>query len=311
MSVFLTTLTAVCVLLLTAAPGYVLMKRRMIAEACIPGASKILLYVCQPCLAVYTFKSTAFSVQTLTRIGIFALVALLLHAVMLSGAYLLLRKRCEQPVYRIITLATSFANCAFFGIPIIEALFPDAAPDLIVYTTVYALVMNIIGWTVGAAIIARSTSYIRVKGLFLNPATVGAAVALLLFCLEIPIQADLYGMLTLLGRMCTPLSMLIMGMRLATVPIKRMFTDVRVYLASLVKLCVMPLVAFALAAVLPIDPYSKRVFYIIACCPTASVVLNFSEIIGEGQGEAANLVLLGTILSALTLPLMMLLLPLI
>jgi len=176
MSVFLTTLTAVCVLLLTAAPGYVLMKRRMIAEACIPGASKILLYVCQPCLAVYTFKSTAFSVQTLTRIGIFALVALLLHAVMLSGAYLLLRKRCEQPVYRIITLATSFANCAFFGIPIIEALFPDAAPDLIVYTTVYALVMNIIGWTVGAAIIARSTSYIRVKGLFLNPATVGAAV---------------------------------------------------------------------------------------------------------------------------------------
>jgi len=105
--------------------------------------------------------------------------------------------------------------------------------------------------------------------------------------------------------------MLIMGMRLATVPIKRMFTDVRVYLASLVKLCVMPLVAFALAAVLPIDPYSKRVFYIIACCPTASVVLNFSEIIGEGQGEAANLVLLGTILSALTLPLMMLLLPLI
>ena len=43
--------------------------------------------------------------------------------------------------------------------------------------------------------------------------------------------------------------------------------------------------------------------------PVASVVLNFAEIAGEGQKKAASLVLLGTILSIVTLPLMMLLLP--
>lgn len=310
MTTLLVALTAVGVLLLTAAPGYILIRRKMIDEACIPGASKILLYVCQPCLAVYTLKSTAFSVETLGRMGLFALLALAIHAAMLGITYLVLRKRCRAPVYRIITLSTTFANCAFFGIPIIEALFPAVASDLIVYTTVYALVMNVLGWTVGAAIISRDTSYIKLKKIFLNPATLGCAVAMVLFCLEIPIQQNLYSMITVLGRMCSPLSMLIMGMRLATVKLRPMLTDLRIYLTVLVKQCVMPAVAFVLVYFLPIDPYIKRVFYIIACCPTASVVLNFSEILGEGQKEAANIVLFGTILSALTLPLMALLLPL-
>ena len=54
----------------------------------------------------------------------------------------------------------------------------------------------------------------------------------------------------------------------------------------------------------------KAVLYIICCCPVASIVLNFSEILGEGQKEAASTVLLSTILSILTLPIMTLLLPL-
>jgi predicted permease len=43
-------------------------------------------------------------------------------------------------------------------------------------------------------------------------------------------------------------------------------------------------------------------------CPVASVVLNFSEMLGQGQKTAANLVLLGTGLSAITIPLMVLIL---
>jgi predicted permease len=61
---------------------------------------------------------------------------------------------------------------------------------------------------------------------------------------------------------------------------------------------------------LPIDGDVKRTFFIICSCPVASVVLNYAEIIGEGQREAANTVLLGTILSIVTLPIMMLLMPL-
>lgn len=48
--------------------------------------------------------------------------------------------------------------------------------------------------------------------------------------------------------------------------------------------------------------------FVLACCPVASVVLNFSELLGEGQEDAADMLLLGTLLSILTMPIMLLLL---
>ena len=308
--IFQITLTAVLVLLLTAVPGYLLIKKKMISEDCLSGCSKILLYVSQPCLAVYTFRSTSFSVEKLANIGILALLTAFLMLLMLGCAFVILRKRYEKPIYRIITIGTTFANCAFFGIPIIEAILPESAADLILYTTVFAVVMNIVGWTIGAAIIAQDARYMSAKKIFLNPATIGLAVALVIFIFGIPLQKDLESMITTTARMATPLSMLIMGMRLGTIKLPSLFTDYRVYLTVLVKQTVMPLLAFALVFFLPIPKDIAMTFFIVSACPAASVVLNFAEIIGEGQREAANIVLLGTILSVATLPVVMLLLPL-
>ena len=308
--IFQITLTAVLVLLITAVPGYILIKRKMIGESSISDCSKILLYVVQPCLAVYTFRQTPYSTDKLISLGIFALLTALVMLVMLGASVLILRKRYKEPIYRIITIGTTFSNCAFFGIPIIEAILPEAAADLVIYTTVFAVVMNIVGWTVGAAIIAQDMRYMSVKKIFLNPATLGLIAALIIYILEIPIQTDLENMITVTARMATPLSMLIMGMRLGTIKLPTLFTDPRVYFTVAVKQIVMPLVAFLIVWLLPVSVEVAETFFIISACPAASVVLNFSEIIGAGQREAANIVLLGTILSILTLPLMMLLLPL-
>lgn len=314
MEVFLISLLAVAVLLACAVPGYILIKRRMISESCIPGLSKILLYVANPCLVVYTFSVTPFSVEKLCDIGIFALMCFLFNALMLGISYLALRKRSSDAIYRIMTVATTFSNCAFFGIPIIEALFPEAASGLIVYTTVWAQVMNIFGWTVGSAIITRNVKYISVKKIVLSPVIIGLAVALVVFICQIPLTFPIPGtdmtftllsdIITITGRMSTPISMLIMGMRLATMDMASIFKSPKVYLTIGVKQLVMPALALLLLYFLPIDPLVKSTFYIISACPVASVVLNYAEMLGEGQSEAASMVLTGTIFSILTLPVM-------
>lgn len=308
--VFQISLIAVAVLLLSAVPGYLMIKRKMISEDCISGCSKILLYVSQPALAVYTFRSTSFSVEKLINMGIFALLALLITVLIMGGSYLALRKRCDKPIYRIITVATTFSNCAFFAIPVIEALFPTQASDMMIYTTVFAVAMNIIGWTAGAAVISQDVRYVSLKKVFLNPATVGLAVAMLLFVTQLPMHPTLDSMITTTARMATPLSMLIMGMRLATVPLRSLFTDLKVYATIAVNQIIMPLVSFLILMLIPLPFEIKVTFFIICASPVASVVLNFAEIVGEGQKEAANMVLLGTALSVVTLPIMMLLLPL-
>ena len=300
---------AASVILLAAVPGFILVKRKMISESAIPAFSKLLLYVASPCLVVFSFRSSPFSVEKLIDLGIFALVTLVLHGVMMGGAYLLLRKKYKQTLYRIITVATTFGNCSFFGIPLIEALLPEIASELIIYTSVYSFIMNVLGWTVASAIISGDSRYVTIKKILLNPTAISTAIALLLFITEMPIYPDLGNMIEMMGKMCTPLSMLIMGMRLATVKLPTLFTNHRIYLTIAAKQLLMPLVGFALVFFLPVGDGLRAALFIISACPVASVVLNYSELVGEGQKEAANMVLLGTMLSIITLPIVMLLLP--
>ncbi|MBQ7406527.1 MAG: AEC family transporter [Clostridia bacterium] len=309
MKTFLVALGAVAVLLAAAVPGYVLKKKNMVSEDTMPSLSKILLYICTPCLSIYTFKNATFSMEMLGNIGVFSLLALLVQVIILGIAYLLFRRKMKEPLYRIMTIACALGNCAFFGIPILEALYPETASGLLIYTSVYAIIMNVIGWTIGAAIISQNLKYVSVKKVLLNPATVALVLAVPFFVFEIPLPESLDSMISLIGRMATPISMLIMGMRLATTDLKRLFTTKQIYIAIFMKQFAMALVCLLLVAFLPVDGGMKAVLYIICCCPVASVVLNFSEILGEGQKEAASAVLLSTLFSIVTLPIMVLLLP--
>ena len=307
---FLITLFTVAIMLFQAAVGFFFVKRRMIAAERCSDFSKVLMYFCQPCLAVYTFTSSEFSMEKLADIGIFALATLVINAVMLGAGVLILKRKFKDTAYRIITIAAVFANCAFFGIPIIKALMPEVADELIIYTTIYATVMNILGWAIGIAIITGDVKNISAKKIFINPAMLGVVIALPLFVFSVDLYEPLYDAISIAGRMTTPLSMLIMGMRLATSSPRSIFTSGKAYVAVVAKAFVMPLIAFCMVYFLPIPVEVKKTFFIIAASPTASVVLNFSELCGAGQREAASSVLLSTIFSIVTLPVMVLMLPL-
>jgi predicted permease len=146
------------------------------------------------------------------------------------------------------------------------------------------------------------------KKILLNPAVVSLAVAVPLFVSGAALPSQLDGMVTLLARMTTPLCMLIMGMRLATVALRSLFATPAQYLIVLLKGFAFPLLALGLLLLFPVEENLRAAVYIMMACPTASVVLNFAEMLGEGQETAANLVLLSTLFSALTIPVMVLIL---
>ena len=310
MTITLTAFFTILILLSVSSAGFILQKKEMLSQNCIPGFSTVLLYICQPCLTVYTFYEADITLENVKNMLVFAGLLLFVFLLVLGGAFLILRKKYDRAIYRILTIATMFSNCAFFGIPIIEALLPDYASEIIIYTTVFGLMMNIIGWTVGSAIIANNIKFMSVKKILLNPATLGAVAAVVILVLNIPLSSSLVSIITVTGKMCTPLSMLIIGMRLATIEFKKIFTDYRIYITIAIKQIVVPLLAFLIVFSLDmIDVNLRKTLFITCACPSASVVLNYSEIVGEGQKEAANLVLLSTISCCITLPLIMLLLP--
>ena len=303
---FTVTLVTTAILLLYAVPVYLVIKTKLIKPDAIPAFAKMLMYVCQPCLTVYAFQKSQYSPRLAVNILVLFVLSLAIVGAVMGLAYLVFRGRQDVVKYRVGVLCACFGNVTFIGVPLVEALMPDCA-EAVIYSTVFFVAMNILGWTVGSALITRDRHYCKPLNIVLNPAVLGLVVALPLFFLRVDLPDNLGGAIALMGRMSTPMCMLVLGMRLATVPLKSVFSDRLSYIEVMAKQAAMPLIALVLTKLIPLDPQLALCLYILAGCPVAVVVLNFAEMLGEGQKEAANTVLLGTLCSIITLPVMLLL----
>ena len=295
----------VAVLLLCAVPGFLLIKTRLIKSDGISTIAKLLLYVCQPCLVVSTLTGVDFSAKTATDLLIVFALVLASELIMTGLLILILRKKYDDARYRIYTIASCMGNVSFMGVPVMEALLPGN-PEAVAFTAAASLALNVYGWTIASAVISRDKKYISVKKIFLNPATIAILVAVPLFIFNVEFPDKLGDMISLIGKCATPLCMIIMGARLACAKAKDVFLRPGNYLTVAIKQIIYPLLMLGITFFLPLDGDMKCAIFIIACCPVASMVLNFSELIGEGREDAAGVMLLGTLLSCLTLPMMIL-----
>ncbi len=300
-------------MLIVAVPGFILVKSKAVKPESISAFSKVLMYVCQPALTLYSFGKADFTAELGINLLIFFGIITVVQLLFIGFFFLLFRKKQEDIRYRIATVATTLSNCSFLGVPLLEAIFPDS-PNAAAYSMMYFLSMNLLGWTLVSAIITRDKKYCGVKKIFLNPAVVSVAVALPFFLTGFKLSAEsgaffgaLGNMITILGKMTTPLCMLIMGMRLATVRVKALFVSPLQYFSVAVNQLIFPLFVFGALFFVPIAAEIKVCMFVMCACPVASVVQNYAEILGEGQDTAANTVLLGSILSIATLPLLALL----
>ena len=193
------------------------------------------------------------------------------------------------------------------GVPLMEALLPEY-PAAVACSAVYSFAMNILAWTVCSYIISgEDKQYISPKKILVNPCTVVLPLSLFLFISNYELPAFLGDAIATMGRVSTPLCMLIMGMRLATSDLKKVFTGLDTYLVTFLKQMLIPGVCMLVMTLLPLPREMQVSMYILLCCPVASMVLSFAEMIGKGQRSAADLMLGSTILSIVTIPVMMLL----
>ena len=302
---FTVTLTTVLVMLAYSIPGYLLVRFKQIPASAISSFATMLVYVFTPFQIVYAMQQTEYSPYMMKYMGISLLVGLGSMAGMLGIAYFITRKKQDQVPYRICASAVSLGNVGFIGLPLLQALMPEY-PQMQTFASMFFLSLNIIMWTLGSWMTTRDRRYMRVSKVFLNPATIAVAIGLILMLSRVTLTGQAGDMVALMGRMSTPMCMLILGMRLATVPIRSMFTSPLQYAACAAKLVIFPLVVLGICSLLPLERDFVRGVYVLCCVPVGNLVLSFAEMLGEGQDVAANVVLLSTLLSVVTIPVMLL-----
>lgn len=302
-------LSNVLLTLLYIVPGFIICKLKKVAAEHLSSMSAVLIYVCSPCMIVNSFLQLEFSPSGLGNMGLFFVVTLVLQIAFMLILYLIFRKKYADSKYRILTIGSVLGNVGFFGLPVVKAILPDF-PEVTCYSSVYVLSMNMLVFTMGVFCLTNEKKYVSLKSAILNPATFSVLVALPLYLFGVKqyLPAILTGGIALLGNMTTPLCMIILGIRLATVQFKKLFTRPIIYLICACKLIIFPLFCYLAVYFIPLDFAFKASVLVLSSVPCASVILNLAEMHRSETELAANCVLLSTLLCFLTIPALVLLL---
>lgn len=305
---FTVILVNVLALVLLAIPGYFLIKTRLTPDLS-GGITNILLYVCQPVLTFVSFQKIAYSKEMLKNLGLVGAFSLVGMLIVILLSFLIFSKFKDQNKAKAYKYGAVFSNCAFMGIPFLQSVFGKDNPEIIVYATIFIAVFNLLSWTLGAYAISGDKRFINIKPVLLNPPTLALIVSLPLFFLDIHIAdygiftEKLFDSLGMIAAMLTPLSMIILGMKLAQMNIKEIFLSYGCYFASFIKLIICPLIMMLLLAPFKLDEVLMYSLVFSMAMPTAMTTIMFSEAFGGDAKEASSLALLSTLLSLITIPL--------
>ena len=298
-------LTQVLLTLFYIFPGYLVSKMKKASAQHLPTLSAVLIYVCSPCLHISAFLSMDYSWEGLKNMGLFFMVTFILQSAFMAILYFIFRKKQDDSRFRILNIGSTLGNVGFFGLPVIRALLPEH-PEVACYSAIYCVSMNILVFTMGVFCLTGEKKYMSLRAALRNPTMFGFAVAMPLYVLSARtfLPPLVMNGVQLLGNMSTPFCMIILGIRLAQSPMKKLFSQPFVYAVSLGKLVVFPLFCYGAVALLPLPMAFKASVVILSATPCASIILNLAEMHGKGADFSANCVLVSTLLCFLTIPLM-------
>ena len=281
---------------LLAGVGFLLYKGRKITQEGSKTLGNILIYASLPAVIINGFRveRTAEHVSGILWSAAGALV-LLLVSVLIS--HFVFRK---DPIG---AFAGAFSNPGFFGVPLMIASLGQGA---VFYAASFIAFLNIGQWTYGVSRLNGQplTEGLKLKKLIQAPFVIAILAGLILFATQIPLPDVIVNCITTLAGLNTPLAMFTVGVFLAQTDFWKMFRKKELYLVSAVRLLLVPAVSLLLLSLLPADMAAMKMVLLIAVsCPVGSNVAVYAQLHGKNYPYAVETVIISTMLSILTIPL--------
>ena len=300
---FVALLNKMAVFLVLMVIGYVLARRGRIDRAGVKVLSSLTLNVFLTGSILHSVLGTDFSMSwsQLGKVFLVVWVMQLLGYLIAYPAARLARVDAEhEPLFELLM---SMGNTMFVGLPIVDSLFPGS--NAVFYVSLSCLPFNVLLFTYGVWRLqsGRKDSRLRFRDILSIP-LLAALAALALFLLKPPLPAALRGLISTLAGATTPLSMLVIGASLGTVSLLDAFRGGKLYLMSLVRLIVIPLLTWVVCGWLTDDTVLRMTMMIIAGCPSAVVITVMANQYDRDPVYTAEGTLQSTALSLATIPLL-------
>lgn len=199
---------------------------------------------------------------------------------------------------KIFQMMFVFSNLGFIGIPVISSVL---GPEYVVYITAFLVVYNVVFYTYGMSVMEGSFSVASLKGM-VNPGTISSVIAVFVLGLELPVPDFIGTAVTYLGNATSPLALVLVGYALACSEPKRIFGEVRLYVFSVIKLLVLPLLMLPVLRMFTEDPAILSVCMIMFGMPIGNMPLILGTERGIDGRTCSAAIILSTVLCVFTVP---------
>ena len=212
----------------------------------------------------------------------------------------------DIPTAAVEAQCAAIGNVGFLGLPMLALLLTEAAigpvmlvlaVDLVVFSSLIVILIN--GGRDGK--LTPATLRLIGVGLLKNPMIVSISAGLIWSAFQVPVPGPLNDFLTILGGAATPGALFAIGASLAGKSAERI--QVAAWL-SFCKLVIHPAcVAIAVLWLVPIDTFPAAVAIAAAALPVAGNVYMLAAHYGVAPHRVSAAILLSTVASILTVPL--------
>ena len=316
---------SVCTLFCFMIPGFILRKTKLAGEDLAKNLSVFVLYVAQVAMLLQGFI-LEFDAQVFRGICWVFFWALVSHSLF----YILSRqlfKKAPDKMRRVLQFGVVFSNAGYMGIPVISDVF---GAEYAIYATVYIVWFNVFAFSLGRLIYTNDKKYISVKEIIVNPAVIPILIGLIIYLSGAggwlqnrlaPANTDIlsqiiqivYNVLTVLKNTVAPVSMMVIGARLADISFQGIFKDKYMYPFVLIRLFLFPALMWGIMKLFMVlgvftDMVAMSVVLILASTPAAAITTMFAELYDGDSPYAGKLVALSTLCSLFSMPIVALLL---
>ena len=302
MQVFTATLNQMLVLFIFMALGFFLNKKRLLPLDDSVVLSKLETYAFVPCLVFSVFYKYC-TVENFKQKWTYMLYGAAVMAVSLPIGIVLAKFFAKDGyLKKIYTYSFAVANFSFMGNAVVLGVFGEKVLfDYMIFT----LPLNLYVYSIGTAslIPTEKGGKLSVKT-FVNPIFIALILGAVCGLLSVPLPKFITTAISSAGACMSPLAMLLTGFVIGGYSLKTLASDKKVYLASVIRLIILPSVFMAVLLLLKTDKDIIRVSLCATAMPLGLNTVVFPAAYGGDTTPGAGMALVSHLISVITIPVM-------
>ncbi len=281
--------------------GYLLYKINIFNEEVNQKLTKLLLHVSLPAMILSSVLSQTERPPATEVVEVFIIAVAMFVLLPVISVIVVKLMRMPKEQQGLYIFMTTFSNVGFMGFPIIDALYGEKG---VFYAAIINIIFNVAVFTYGTIMMHYGTGKkadLNLKKL-INPGILCSVASILIYVIDISFPAPIENAVDTIGSITTPIAMMLIGATLAKMDVKSVFNDWRVYMFSVAKQLILPILMFYAAKIFIKNEFILGITLIMFLMPVANTALLFATEYHRDEKLAAKTVFITTLMSLATIP---------